>query len=599
MLFLLKNIFLWIFIICFFILNFHVFFPWFFNSHQLHLFIILTLVFLGLFLYSQKQLPELKKDEKHKYHTFIFIGILLLWASNIFINLWKLPFHQDEQFHFSPAVSFNETWDFAKWDFLNNQIGEKKWTDRNRSLTVMSAWTQKLFWISEWSSRLPVALAGFLGLFLIYFVASQITQNKDIWLIAVYFYAISDPILYFSRFLRWYIFLALIGLLLFYVLYKFLSTESKKKKWIYLLYSLWLFILGVEFHATIILLFPIVVLLLFLFITEIYSIKKHIWIYSGFFLIFWILWLNILGIIHWFYMPYDIQSHISLNIDLAKAQTIYLDHITQSFHMWYALVFLLPMLFIFQSKKYRNFYFLLFWCVYIPLIFSIYFFNRYEDFRYILVIQPIFLIFVSSFIYMLWKTMSQNYIVLIGMILLFAPLQIPYVKEFLPITKTSLANWTSIEWSRLHFRVAQPENHKAFDYIFSNIDNFYMLRFQDGWINWEDNYYLAQYRRKYPNVQFSYFSNLDYYSKDFKETYNTQNTPWVDKISFGDLYESHETLVLLMSVKHLMNAELLNFIENNCRNIAPDIWIIQHAVIKADGENNYFPNVYICKKNTP
>lgn len=594
-----KKILLFIFISSLFLFFLDNFFLDFINWFYKNILIILFVIFWWLYFYSERNFT-IKDDIKINNKTFyvLFISILIIWFSNIFINLWKLPFHQDEQYHFSPAITYNNTWEFAKWDFLNNTIWDYSWADRNKSLTIMTSISQKIFWLSEFSSRLPIAIFGFLWMFLIFFVSKEITQNREIWLISMYFYAINDAILYFSRFLRWYIFLALIWLIIFYLIYRFLNEDENKKKLYFFILSIICFLIWFEFHATIILVWPLIIFGSFILINNFFSFKKHYLIYILFFSLLSIILLNILWIIHIFNTPYNIQNHIILNTNFSDWKTIYLDHISNSFNLWYVLIFILPIIFLYQFWKNYKIYTLFFLWIYVPLFFSIYFFNRYEDFRYILILQPLFIIFISYFIFYIWKTSTKNYLILFILIFLTSSIQFYWLKEIIPLSKKSIANWENIEWARLHFRLAQPENKKAFDYLFNNFDNMRILRIQDWWINWDDNYYLSNYAKRYPNINFSYYSNQNYYSDKFKEVYNTKNST-IDKnqVSFYDLYNKNYNLILVANVKHLFEKELLNFIENNCKNISPDIWIVKHKVLQADWENNYFPNIYICEKN--
>gem|GEM_PF-5924822 len=149
------------------------------------------------------------------------------------------------------------------------------------------------------------------------------------------------------------------------------------------------------------------------------------------------------------------------------------------------MIFLLISLFFINFKK--NFYLYLFlvFSIFIPLIFSLYFFNRYEDFRYISLISAIFIIYISIFIFYTWRLIFNNksekkYLILILSTLLFIPFQFPNMLEVKPFTKTSQTNWENIEGSRLHFRAAQPDNYKAFDYIFKNFLNSPIVRLPDG-----------------------------------------------------------------------------------------------------------------------
>ncbi len=566
--------------------------------------IIITIVFWSLVFYLNRNNVELDNYDlkSNKNFIIIFLLICLIWIFNIFTNLWKLPFHQDEQFHFSPAYTYSQTWEFAKWDFLYNQKWDSKWTDRNKSLTVLSSYSQNIFWMSEFSSRLPVAFVWLIWLFFIYFVTYKTTSNRLIWLISMYLYSVNDVILYFSRFLRWYIFLAIIWLAIFYLIYKFLNENKTKLRLKYLWLSILLLLVWFEFHATIILVWPLIMLCVFLFINSIYSIKKHYYIYMFLFLIFLILILNILWIVHWFKLPYNIANHISLNIDFSKWKTVYLDHLTNAFNYWYFIIFILPVIFFYNYKNNYKLYLLFFFSVYLPLIFSIYFFNRYEDFRYIFILQTFFIILISYFIYHFrniffrWKI----YILLL-IIILSIPFQFPYFPEFKPITKKSFANFENVEWNRIHFRSAVPDNHKAFDYIFNkNINkNITIVRLSDWWINWEDNYYLRQYLNKYPeNKVIFYKNNLDK-SLNFNElyNYNKKTRDQLDKdIKFFDILKSNTNIYVIANTRDLVSSEILNYIDTKCENISDIVWTVKYRIfIYAHPENSHFPNVYNCR----
>jgi len=457
--------------------------------------------------------------------SFIYVLVVFICFANTFVNLWKLPYHQDEQYHFSPAYTYNKTLEFAKWDFLYDEIWSSKWTDRNKSLTVLTSYSQKIFWFNEFASRLPVAIAGFLWVFLIYFIVLKITWIREIWLISMYVYWVNDVVLYFSGFIRAYIFLILLSMILFYILYKLILDKNNKKKLIYIFLSIIIFIFWlVELHATMIVLFPLLIFAIFLSIFQTFSFKKYKYIYISFFVLTSVFVLNTIWLIHIFKMPFGIQNQINLSLDLFNPTKIYLGHLVNPFNIWIPLIFLLIILFFIRIKDGIYLKLFLVFSVFIPMIFSLYFFNRYEDFRYIAVIQWIFIIFVSIFIYYIWilldyKSNNEKYLKLIIVTLLFIPLQFPYILEIKPITKTSQADWENVEWSRIHFRLAQPDNYKAFNYIFENFDNIVLLRLADWWINWDDNYYLSTYVKKY-NKDITLYSNSDYFSEDFNEVYN-------------------------------------------------------------------------------
>lgn len=569
--------------------------------------IVFVVVVFCLYFYSIKDNLFLDKDVvvKRWYVFYLLFSIIVLISFfNIFTNLWKLPYHQDEKYHFSPAYTYSKTWEFSKWDFLYNEIWDAKWTDRNKSLSIMTSYSQDLFRFNEFSSRLPVAIVWFLWIFLIYFVVIKFTKNHIIWLISMYTYSVNDVIIYFSRFIRAYIFLIVFALILFFLLYKLINEEKFKKKIFYALLSLILFFLCLfEFHATIILLFPFLIVVLFIVILKTFSFKKYYQVYIWFFILWLVFVLNSLWIITLFKMPFGIQNMVNLGIDFFNPKKIYLSHITNPFNLWYPLVFLLISNLFIKSKKLKfNNLFLVFW-VFVPLFFSQYFFNRYEDFRYIALLQWIFIIFVSLFIYYIWfyiinNWKHKNYILLMFITILFVPFQFPYFPQINPFSKVAQANWQNIEWSRIHFRLAEPENTKVFDYIFNNYDDIVLLRLPDWWINWDDNYYLSLYLKKYPNKKVEFYNGLEM-SNSFVETYNSdkEKKDLLEKISFFDIQKLHDNLIIVWSTRDLVDDDLMKYIDKNCENIAPKIGVVKYRIFEyKHPEDNYFPNVFVCNK---
>lgn len=538
-------------------------------------------------------------------YSLVFVLIIIVWFTNIFVNLWKLPFHQDEVFHFSPAVTYSKTWEFAKWDFLYDQVWDSKWTNRNKTLTILTSYLQRLFWLSEFSSRLPVAIAWVLWLFLIYFISIKITWNRIIWLISMYIYSVNDVILYFSGFLRAYIFLIILCLWLFYILYKFLHIKDKKTKLIYalistILFSFWL----IELHGTIIVLFPLLCIVFLIWMIQIYSIKKHPYIYAIFSLLLLIFILNILWIIDLFKMPFGIKEQINLKFDLYKPEKIYLSHLTNPFNIWFPLIFLLISLFFINFKKNLYLYLFLVFSIFIPLIFSLYFFNRYEDFRYISLISGIFIIYISMFIYYTWFLIfdfknEQKYLILILLTLLFIPFQFPNMLEVKPFTKTSKADWENIEWSRLHFRAAQPDNYKAFDYIFNNFDNTPIIRLPDWWLNWDDNYYLSRYLEKYEWKKSLFYINKEF-STSLEEIYNFRKKDKINlnkKQDFFDIINRYKKVIVIWNNRDLVNKDVMSHLNTICVNIAGDIGIVKYRIFAyAHPVDNYFPNIFVCER---
>lgn len=534
--------------------------------------------------------------------SILFLLISIIWWANIFTNLWNLPFHQDEKYHFSPAISYNSEWQFARWDFLYEEPLDFKYADRNKSLTIFTSISQNLFWVSELSSRLPVALMWFIGMFVLFFVTKNITWSNAIWLISMYIYSINDVVIYFSRFLRWYIFLMIWVIILIYLLYKTLKEKDAKNKLIYLVVSFITFIIGLEFHASIIILFPTLGVVSLIYLFQSFSFKKYLYIYIAFFAVLWFFVLNVLWIIHTIKLPYNIQNHIDLST--FKWNAIYLKHIVNPFNFWFLFLFLLPLIFFINPKKNHKLYIILFLSIFIPLFFASFFFKRYEDFRYISLIQPVFIICTSIFIYYFWKISfywtKLSSISTILFLIIIINFQFPFVKPIQNLTQKAQANWENIEWHRLHFRTSIPENKKAFDYIFENNSKIVMLRLADWWINWDDNYYLKKYIDTYKEKEVIFYTNIEW-SKNFNEIYNSNKSNKSllnSNVDFFEILNIEKNIIIIWNVRDLTNKDIIKFLDNTCKNIAPKIGIVKYRIFEyAHPEDNYFPNVFLCDKN--
>ena len=537
----------------------------------------------------------------------IFIIILIIGGSNIFVNLGKLPLHQDENLHFITAYGFKETGQFVQWNFLYNIPGEEY--TRNFIYTYFVFLSCKLFGFSEFSTRLPGALVGFFGIFLIYFISKPIFKNKKISLVGAYIYSVNDVIIYFSRFVRGYIFLIILSIIIFYLCNTLFKETKFKKGIIKGVIILLLFIFSFNFHATAVLLLPLIILTYSIFLIKALPFKKYFLVYIAFLAAVIFVILSIFGVLNLFNLPFNISNQINLNFNISQYDTIYLIHITNPYNLPYYYLFIFLLCFIIGLKKNlaRNLSFLV--SIYLPLFFSLYFFNRYEDFRYIAVIQGIFVLFISSSVYIFFilffgnikKRKPLKLLILIILVLLVISIQISYVPQIKPFSQISQANWKNIEGDRIHRRTAQPELYKTFDYLFGlPEDNLVIIRLEDGGINWNDNYYLSEYLKRFPNKKVVLYKETESYSGKFNEIYSfNKSYENLDKnVTYGHIIYNRDTYILA-NLRHLTNDQLMKILDTNCKNIAGKIGIVKYNYFAsyADYENNYFPNVFVCYNN--
>jgi hypothetical protein len=536
---------------------------------------------------------------KFNWQITILSIIVLIAGFNIFFNLGEKHLHQDENAHFLTAYGFKQTGDFVKWDFLNERALEPY--TRNFIYTYVVYVSNSLFGWNEFSTRLPGAIIGVLGVFLIYFITILITRKQAIALGASYLYSVNDVVLYFARFARGYIFLMLIAIVLFYLSYLIAKSTNVKDLIKLTGLSALFFILGLHFHPTIVLLLPGALIAMSIFFFRNYSVKKYHLIYLLILLGFILILLNILGRIE--IVPYlNFEEHISLEFELTNYDFIYLKHLTNPYNIPYYVLFILPFILIFTWRKNKELSYVLGSFVFIPLAISAYMFNRYEDFRYIAIIQPIFIILVSSSIYYLidfLKLKKTWKFLLFGLIiLLIIPFQFPGVHGSNFLVQESQATSDNIELGRIHRRAATPELEKTYEWIFNQpSDRVTIIKPSDGGINWDDNYYLWKYLERYPNKKLILYQETAYYSGKFNEVYHHSKyyTNLDKNVPFESIIHQNDTYIVA-NVRHLMNQDLLYELDNNCINLADQIEIVKFNYFEeySKEENNYFPNVFTC-----
>jgi 4-amino-4-deoxy-L-arabinose transferase-like glycosyltransferase len=535
---------------------------------------------------------------RRNYKMITLILIIIVGFSNIFLNLEKLPLHQDEQYHFETAYGYKETGNFVKWNFLYN-TPEKNY-ERNIIYTYLVHISNETFGWSETSSRLVSAIIGFFGLFLIFFVTKRIF-NSNIALLSAYIYSVNDAIIYFSRFVRGYIFIMVASIIVFYLSYRLSQEKNWYKGSFYIILLLLLFFIGLTFHPTFILLLPTTLMSVGIYIFKNISVKKEILIVGLLF--------SIIGIITLFLtkpISFGITNHIATNINWLQYDLSYLKHITNPYNLPYFFFILLPIFSIVSIVRKYHFYkvhTLLLPGVIVPLLLSLYLFDRYEDFRYIAVLQPIFIIYISMLLYSIFgflknKKNSTNILTLILLLITTISFQAPYFPRIPFLTKTSQANWENIEGARIHRRTAVPESIKAFDYMFSqNDEELIIVRLEDSGIGWSDTYYLKQYSKKYPDKKITFYRENAYYSGSFDEIYSwNKNYDLLDKnIPYAELVFKKDTYVI-GNLRHLTNKKLMILLDTSCTNIAKDIGIVRYSyfISYQEYQNNYFPNVFIC-----
>jgi len=186
-------------------------------------FYILTGIFVVLTLWKG-QSKNLKRDSvigqfnSTTYWTVV-LAITALAAIVIFYRLGELHLYEDEYQVVNAAAGYYHTGEFYSWDWVADEptdsIYDRAWP---HSLTI--ALSYEIFGISEWSSRLPSAIAGVLFVPIAYYVFEYFTERRLVALITSGSIVLYPSVTGLFRLTRMYAILIPLFLILTYLLFR-------------------------------------------------------------------------------------------------------------------------------------------------------------------------------------------------------------------------------------------------------------------------------------------------------------------------------------------------------------------------------------------
>jgi len=237
----------------------------------------------------------------------------------------------------------------------------------------------------------------------------------------------------------------------------------------------------------------------------------------------------------------------------------------------------------------------------IPLLMMVYFFGRYEDFRYIIFLVPFagliisvglveILRFVIRYLNVSPKKGLETKLVTIICVLLLLGLVIypsfPGV-NLAPITHVAQADWTGGEGKAyVHRRAVAPQLEKASCYLNQHLAG------NDALI--VDNYILGSL------MYFEFSKGVDIYdlkpgSGDAK-VLRSRLYPRGDIVSFWGVLERYDTVWVLLQSAHLYDQEIITFLMKNGINHASEAGIMRYQYNNYyKGKELYWPNVFLVK----
>jgi hypothetical protein len=280
--------------------------------------------------------------------------------------------------------------------------------------------------ISEFSLRIGSALIGTLTMFFSYILSKKIGFNKQVSLLFVFLISLTAILVGFSMAARMYVLFILLSFVLIVLLFleikkyseKGLISYLKNSNIYYLFFLVFLIIFSGDTHQGTFLVLGIIYLYL------IYSLivnRKNISLIKE---LVYILVFSILGLLF-----IILTNFLNLRVLLSVPETSnysYIQLLLNIFPVYiFPLIFLVFLLYCFNKKKNKNFFYLCFVCLIIFLI-NVFVINTYATIRYISAIfLPLTLITAFSF-YVLSKIIIRKKFSIYVLLLLFF-LLIPYL----------------------------------------------------------------------------------------------------------------------------------------------------------------------------
>ncbi len=244
---------------------------------------------------------KLKNIKIQSLIRFLILMLILFIGSVLRLyNLGKYDMRDDELFVVDSAYNFLNEGDFYKWDWVLNTSGKNtscleddEYCNYTRAwpYTLTIACSYKLLGVNEFTTRLPGALFGIMGILTIYLISKIFIPDRNFSLLSSFLFAINPQMIIWSRFPRMYSLLIPLFMLTTYFFYKaiigknMLKTKNKlltklfkifNFNYIYMFWGGILFLLCLELHVVSLILIPFLIFFLFIqFITQ--KEKKYLY----------------------------------------------------------------------------------------------------------------------------------------------------------------------------------------------------------------------------------------------------------------------------------------------------------------------------------
>lgn len=237
-------------------------------------------------LFSKKELP----------YTSAFIIILAMSAITLFYRLDYFDLYSDEAQVSQGAAGYFYSGEFHQYNFATKKLSTNRNYNRARPHQWLMAQSYKIFGISNWSSRFPSAMFGFLLTVLGYFISRFFIRDKLSALLISFSFVFYFEFLLLERWARMYAVLMPLYLVAFYYGHRFINEKCHyfnnkiKNKFIldylnfnYKILPIFLFLIVINYYLHINSLFLLLNIYLYTFLAYfLFKEKKYLTaIFSG------------------------------------------------------------------------------------------------------------------------------------------------------------------------------------------------------------------------------------------------------------------------------------------------------------------------------
>lgn len=460
------------------------------NQWYLLVFIFMVLGVGPLIVQSKIDIDVSKKIFSRK---FIFVGLAALTITAFwlrFTHLGDASLYHDEVHIFASAYSYLQTGQFTKWDFALDQLGKPY--IRSFDYAWLIAQSFKLFGVSEFAARLPIALTGVLSIPFFYLLYRFFSQQR-IALIATILSVFFLPFVLYSRFIRGYSILFIEYLVLLYLGYRIVESiiqwNEKKEvqfKKILLLVLIWCAVFLLAFLNQPVIAMVIPVLVSYVVLMTVFDIyKKRTVKVPGTLIILGAIILSEVALV-----GYKIVSIQTGWVDPSLETIIqggFVTFLANPHWEYLEFVFDLPyrsgilagfaaiigMILIVQMNYKKGLLLSLAWLV--PLFSAIFVWERYVDERYTSFVHPVLLLGVAAGIEYtaisisrcMKEKKSRSVVTILGIVsgmLIIVPPSFPGL-TLEPITTTAVADWETVDAEQYSRRQVAPLFKEAYGLI--------------------------------------------------------------------------------------------------------------------------------------